>query len=244
MNNLSTGFSSLEEYKLYLETKSLEDIQSIIIGIDKEKYPDRYDAVLQRYKILSNTVINNKPIEVVYAGFRLRLIANVIDGLLIMPFFGLLSWYSSNINQSLYLLSFFPIIIIIYQLYFNHKFGGTIGKIIVGIRIYKVNFNRITWEEVLKRQSIDTILHIVNIIASIYTINLIIENTTNLNQKMTSELLDLTKNSFTLFVNILSQIWFWSELFTLLFTKNKRALHDLIAGTVVAKKSTVQLNVY
>jgi hypothetical protein len=37
-------------------------------------------------------------------------------------------------------------------------------------------------------------------------------------------------------VNIASEIWFWSDFIVLIFNKRKRALHDLIAGTVVIRK--------
>lgn len=34
-------------------------------------------------------------------------------------------------------------------------------------------------------------------------------------------------------VNILQNIWIWSELIVLLFNERRRAIHDFIAGTVV-----------
>jgi uncharacterized RDD family membrane protein YckC len=36
-------------------------------------------------------------------------------------------------------------------------------------------------------------------------------------------------------VNILTQIWIWSEFLTMLFNKKRRAIHDFMAGTVVIK---------
>jgi hypothetical protein len=37
-------------------------------------------------------------------------------------------------------------------------------------------------------------------------------------------------------VNVLQQVWIWSEVVVLLFNVRKRALHDFIAGTVVIHK--------
>jgi uncharacterized RDD family membrane protein YckC len=42
-------------------------------------------------------------------------------------------------------------------------------------------------------------------------------------------------------LDILGQLWFWSEVVTMLFNKKKRALHDFIAGTMVIQEQTMTL---
>lgn len=37
-------------------------------------------------------------------------------------------------------------------------------------------------------------------------------------------------------VNILMNVWIWSEFIVILTNKKRRAIHDFIAGTVVAHK--------
>jgi len=176
--------------------------------------------------------------ERVYAGFWRRLCAAIVDVLLMIPFAWLYMWlmgYGGAMTIVAFILYLFlpPM----YSVYFNARFGGTLGKLAVGIRITKPNGTRIGWLEAWKRSSVDIVLIFPFLAVSIWTIM-----QADINQyaslSLQEQMLFLHQHapSWNWVVGALGHIWFWSELLVLLTNKRKRALHDFIAGTVVIKK--------
>jgi len=116
----------------------------------------------------------------------------------------------------------------------NANYGGTFGKLIVGIKIVKVNGETIHYKEAFLRNIVDLVFGVTIVIMQAYTLFKISDPS--------HESLTWIKKAGYLYksmpdsykpISILNQIWIWSELIILLFNKKKRALHDFIAGTVV-----------
>src|SRR5579884_536282 len=96
------------------------------------------------------------------AGFWLRLLAMLTDfGLSWLP----VSYILSNLSRSLNLPSlfagivnltifmlFFGLTLALYNVIFTYFFGGTIGKLLTGLRIASVSGEKLTWKQVLFRQ--------------------------------------------------------------------------------------------
>ena len=78
--------------------------------------------------------------ENIYPGFWLRLLANLFDLLIHLPLFIFLK-YINSLNKYCYLYVIIPnlIIFVWYYMYLPKRFGGTPGKLIIGLKIVKMD---------------------------------------------------------------------------------------------------------
>ena len=172
-----------------------------------------------------------------YVGFWKRLAAMLLDMLVTLPLVLLFQWGSQyRLFQAYYLV---PGIIFcfFYNVYLVKRYGGTPGKLLVRIRIAKVNGEPVTYREALLRYAPEMIL------SFLVSISLIcgLLHMTDIEYSSFS-LIDRAKRLAQLepwgeAVKTIYGIWVWSELLVLLTNKKRRALHDFIAGTVVVEKS-------
>jgi len=170
-----------------------------------------------------------------YSGFWSRFVANFLDGLIIIPY-SLLLIYLNSFHLYAYFATLIPNILFIfwYNVYLPKRYGGTPGKLIIGLKIVKMDSSEIDWKEAFLRYSVNIVFVIINIAVmgmAILSADIFEYNTlTWLNKNI---YLGTLANANI--IQILSNIWIWSEIIVLLFNKRKRALHDFIAGTVVVK---------
>ena len=177
----------------------------------------------------------------VYAGFWKRLGAAIIDMFILIPF-AFLFYYIQSINITTAIVaavinSFF---FSIYNVYLNLKYGGTLGKLAVGIRVTKPNGERIGLREALLRSSVDIVYGLLLAVFQVYAISQV-----DYDAYLTAGYMEIVKllvplyPEYSKYTKILSNVWYWSEMIVLLLNKRKRALHDFIAGTVVIHKEYV-----
>ncbi|MCF6313899.1 MAG: RDD family protein [Verrucomicrobiales bacterium] len=125
--------------------------------------------------------------------------------------------------------------------YFNARFWGTLGKLAVGICVSKPDGTPISWLESWKRSSVDIIFALIALTVEISALLQIpTETFSSLTWINRVELQQTLSPDWFFWINLLMQIWVWSELIVLLFNKRKRAIHDYIAGTVVIKRQFFQ----
>lgn len=179
--------------------------------------------------------INDKK---VYAGFFKRLGAAIVDMLVLLPVLFILQFIgSSSISAAIVILVFSSMSYVVYNIYFHYKFGATLGKMALGIRVTFPDGSRIGFKQALLRSSVDIAFVLVAVTAQVIAIS-----------NVDSDLYlaaGLIERSFLILplvptwyglLDTLSQCWYWSEIIVLLFNKRKRGLHDFIAGTVVIRK--------
>jgi uncharacterized RDD family membrane protein YckC len=171
----------------------------------------------------------------VYIGFRKRFNAVVLDFIILTPISFLFIWLEGiNISFAIFGAILSSILFQMYFICFNAIYGGTLGKLKIGIRITKPNGAPIGWFEAWKRSSVYLVFTIITLIAQIIAL-------THVNQgeyfsapwRARYELLDKFMPIWVGGVVIASQIWVCGELIVLLLNKRKRAIHDFIAGTIV-----------
>jgi uncharacterized RDD family membrane protein YckC len=176
--------------------------------------------------------------ETIYAGFRLRLTAIVLDIIIFGPIVvGL--FYIDELNYSNAFYTFIPrlILIFIYFIYFVKIWSGTPGKLLAGIIIVRKDGQRISWREAILREAVGVSLGILlsaTLLISRYSMGEQEFSTLTYTQ-LSAKLVGLAPFWYKP-LDWIFEIWFWGELIVLLFNKRKRALHDYIAGTVVIKK--------
>lgn len=177
--------------------------------------------------------INNS----IYAGFGVRLGSILLDFVLLIPI-ALLTVYLNGLNLSFryftpllsFAFSFF------YSIYLVRRYGGTPGKLLLGIRIIKISGDDVTWKEAILRELVNFLLMAFSAIITIFALSKIDPihyDTLNWMQKETY-IGTLVPSLGALSLKI-SFSWTLSELLVLLLNNRKRALHDYIAGTVVVK---------
>ena len=181
----------------------------------------------------------------VYAGFWKRFCAGFADTLIIMPLAFLFVWLE-GFDRTLAIGITIPasILFAMYNVFFNARFGGTLGKLAVGIRITKPDGTRINWSEAWKRSAIDLIFASIVLVVQVWGLM-------HVNPRLYASLgwMDRARlvvehaPSWYGSINMLQQVWVWSEVVVILFNKRKRAIHDFIAGTIVIHKQFSEQNV-
>lgn len=175
--------------------------------------------------------------ESLYAGFWARLGSLLLDGIIMMPVI-FLTLYLNGLGKNIYFITFIPNFIfgLWYGIYLPKKYGGTPGKLIVGIKIIRIDGQAIDWKESFLRYSINFALILFSVI--MMTVCLLQADDsvyTSLSWlKQTQYLMSLSPTFFKVHTWI-SNIWIYGELAVLLTNKRKRAIHDFIAETVIVK---------
>lgn len=181
-------------------------------------------------------ITNNSP---QYAGFWHRLHAHIIDLLILLPYIYLTIVVSRNYRlYELYLFIPSMFITLLFEIYCVAKYGGSPGKLIAKIKIVKSDFSEVTYKDAFLRSSVAIILNLINKIMIIFFLLSIsdAEYFSIIASEGGFKALAAKQTSLYKIVDGLYQIWIWGELIVLLTNKKRRALHDLIAGTVVIKK--------
>jgi uncharacterized RDD family membrane protein YckC len=162
-----------------------------------------------------------------------------MDALILLPLLFLFVWLKGS-DRTLAIIIAIPssLLFTMYHVFFNARFGGTPGKLAVGIRITKPNGARIGWLEAWKRSSVDIVFAFLYLVVEVWALAHVDPNKyTSLPWLERAQLLQKHSPSwYSSISTILQQVWIWSEVVVLLFNKRRRALHDFIAGTVVIKK--------
>ena len=170
-----------------------------------------------------------------YASFWKRSASVLIELLLFFPVFYFLVKYFFPISK----LSagvgyaFLSLLEIAYLVYFHTRWGQTIGKMVMGIRVTRLDGTRIGFREALMRSSVDIVLGSVLIVST----EMIIANwkTPEWGSIGGMKMLRLLhqRNPLNDLLNSIDNLWILSEAVVVLFNWKRRALHDFIAGTVV-----------
>ena len=175
--------------------------------------------------------------ENIYAGFWIRLGSILVDFIILLPVM-FLTLYLNGLSANAYYFTFIPSLAFHfwYGIYLVQKNGGTPGKLICNIKIYRIDGSDIQWREAILRNSVSYVLYI---FAAVITMIAISKADTEHFDSLTwmtkqQYLMALSPVLFSIYSKV-STVWTYSELFVLLFNKRKRAIHDYIAGTVIIR---------
>ncbi|HEY4340800.1 MAG TPA: RDD family protein [Steroidobacteraceae bacterium] len=170
-----------------------------------------------------------------YAGFWPRLCSSLLDIVICLPIGALEFWGTSKYR--LFDAYFFaPGILfgIFYNVYLVHHYGGTPGKLLVGIQIRKVNGKAVGYREALLRYSVDCILSVLMFTALVIpTLKMSDSEYLSLSFTARSDQLVALAPAWYSALKWVQNAWVFGELAVLLTNRKRRALHDFIGGTVV-----------
>jgi uncharacterized RDD family membrane protein YckC len=223
---------SIGDYKKRLSGYSNEELESILISIDKENYPEKYESVLHEIKSRKGSgqwipAITNGSER--YRTLARRFGALLIDGVIFMvitfavasPFSALdkikdVHDFPNSLMPYFIKMTLIQLLYVAYVVLFHWRFGATFGKMALGIKV--VDYSKeggISLKQAIVR---DIVPSSVVVISSIEIIAF---------RNATSQLAN--------FANQINSLWSILEIFTALFSSKRRAIHDIIAKTICIK---------
>ena len=184
------------------------------------------------------------PDQIQYGGFWRRFAAVWVDLLCLLPVTLPLVW--ADQHYRLFTTYYFipgQLFSLFYSVYLVRRFGGTPGKLALGLRIRRnADLAPVGYREAFLRYLPDFALGILVAIGLIFATFAITDSEylslgfMNRSQRLT----ELAPSWFHP-LQILQQIWVWSEFAVLLTNRKRRAIHDFIAGTVVVVQSATPI---
>ncbi len=165
-----------------------------------------------------------------YKTFWRRLTAGLIDGLLFTPFSYIDKWIwnSSDTVSSVVLSGWFilySLSYVGYSILMHGFYGQTIGKMLAGVKVLDVSENKLTMRQAVLRDCVPLVLIVFDLIVDLPNV---FHKVNPYTKKTLHEMLEIHT------VTVLSSLlWFMAEVITMLTNKKRRAIHDIIAGSVV-----------
>jgi len=172
--------------------------------------------------------------DIKFASFWSRFGATMIDGLMIsfiilpVTYYNIISWKI----PSLFILT--SLIEIVYKPFFEYRYGATLGKMAVGIRVLGHQFQRVSFNEEMRRVSfymIPSILQFLLTVRIYFSAEFIsVKNYAEYNQYVVSS------NPATLLLGGIVFFLVMADCLIFFLNNQRRSLHDLYAGTYVVEK--------
>ena len=172
-----------------------------------------------------------------YASFWQRLGALLLDLLILLPLIALSYWGGEQFRLfNLYY--FVPGIVfgLWFHAYLVKRYGGTPGKLIVGIKICKLDGGPAGYREATLRYSVLFVLGTLSQIAVVQaTLGMSDADYFSFNWQERMMRIQELAPSWLGWITLLTNIWVWGEFVVMMTNKKRRAIHDFIAGTVVVR---------
>jgi uncharacterized RDD family membrane protein YckC len=170
-----------------------------------------------------------------YAGFWSRVGALLLDAQIVLAAIALQAWLAVSLRvHPLIAVAMGGVFNGFYFVYLVYRFGGTPGKLIMGLRIVDVDGEPITFGQAFLRSGPEFLLSTLMIAGNVIALHRMGDfSLATLPILDQSRRLELLAPTWGMSLRILKALWTYSELIVLLTNEKKRALHDFLAGTVV-----------
>lgn len=176
----------------------------------------------------------------VYGGFWRRLGAYAIDFVILAPL-GLLATKLIYLSRDAYLVGLIAgtLIAILFHVYLVKRFGGTPGKMVLGLRISRLDGSPVGYKEASIRYGV---LFVISTLLSVPLLMNLFgmsngEYAAFASPKPSLRILETGGPAWYRPLQYLGSVWVYSEFIVLLTNKKRRALHDFMAGTVVIRRT-------
>jgi uncharacterized RDD family membrane protein YckC len=172
-----------------------------------------------------------------YAGFGRRLSAGLLDFTILFCINLGFGWIASQSKVSaMVVLPPLWLAAMLYEPVLHARFGATLGKFAVGVRVRRSNGDKVNWLRSVIRSSVPLLASTAWIFSvAPLTFALPAED---FHGQGWSDLFQLIKSDVDSqygAIELVVGAWFWSEFATMLLKSKRRAIHDLLADTVVVK---------
>ena len=178
--------------------------------------------------------------SLLYAGFWRRLGAMLIDYVVWIPYVFIVKWGNNHFGHyrllEVYILLPNIVISLLYSVVLVARFGGTPGKLILGMQIVRLDGAPIGLSRAFVRNFPELLLTVATVAAlCIPLLNMSDETYVQIAPNLVERrrLLEALAPPWYQPMQIVGAIWVYGELLVILTNKKRRALHDFLAGTVV-----------
>ncbi len=173
-----------------------------------------------------------------YATFWQRFAAMMIDAVVLVVAAYPLGWLSGQ-SQTMATLLVIPYEVgfIAYVIYCHGHFGRTVGKHVMGIRVARLDGSPIGWNEAWKRSVVDFLITLVGVAGSFWILAQITPAEFAAAERVwfAAPLFPAHEPIWFDWAETAYTVWALSEIVVMLMNKERRALHDFIAGTIVVQ---------
>lgn len=170
-------------------------------------------------------------------GFWLRVVAKLLDFVIMLPLVGLTYWLSTT-SRFFYLSWIVPGIItgLLYSVYLVRRYGGTPGKLVMKLRVQMKDGSPVSFTAALIREAPLLLLGAaINLGLGLSALSMDDGTYLNYGFMARSEALMASGPGWLTAVNWIMQGWTWVGAIVMLLNSRRRAVHDFLAGTVVVK---------
>lgn len=171
------------------------------------------------------------------ATFFRRLGAALIDFFVVATYIYVVGWLCS-VSKPLAQLLIFPLGLgaFAYPLIAHARYGRTLGKWAMGIKVVQLSGSPIGWNESLRRSAVDGAFQVAWALGLFTALSpLTAESFSSQGWFRFHDSLQPWLPGYVPTILIASAVWSWSEMFTMLFNSRRRAIHDFIASTIVVR---------
>ncbi|MBN2613824.1 MAG: RDD family protein [Bacteroidales bacterium] len=178
--------------------------------------------------------------EFVFVGFWKRVLIKIVDSMIALAFLPLIN---TILIFSLNKRTIVPIILssflfIIIQIFLVTKYGGTIGKLLLRVRIINSNGEYLNVEKAILRDLPYIFISGLSIIPYYMVLNGINDQLEISSYKQIVFLLSIHASSFYKYYYLIN-LFVIVDVLTVAFNKKKRAIHDFIAGSFVVTRDSL-----
>ncbi len=161
-----------------------------------------------------------------FAGFWIRFGASFIDGLVYLPLV-LLNMYNLYEIKSLPLQLFIVLLLIVYKPFMEYKYGATLGKMALKIKVVSANFESLSLSQAVVRFSPWLLSQIVSLISTI----LLYLNPSFQDANTMLEVGTLQNEVFSSIIGTTASFLVLISGLIIAFDSRKQGLHDMLANT-------------
>ncbi len=174
----------------------------------------------------------------IYGNFGYRFAALLLDGIILAPVtVGFLFYNSLNLNNVYIGILVTNLINIFYHIYFPTRFGGTPGKLALGLHILKMNGDAITYSDAFRRYLPNLLLGLIAIINTLFAVSKADAKLYNdISWIKQSEYLQSLNSSMFSIQMICINAFFFTSFIIFMINERKRSISDLSGDTAVVKK--------
>jgi uncharacterized RDD family membrane protein YckC len=166
------------------------------------------------------------------AGFWRRFAAQLVDLSVFLPVF-VLSYQAGHFSAAVFLvIRANSILVSVYSAYFHSKNGQTLGKKLLGIRVVSIEGGAVTWERAWRREILNLVQCSADFTMTVYCVLALGALYASLEPSVRMErIFNMQPTWFLWVTNSVA----WSDILLVLTNRNRRSLHDFIAGTRVIR---------
>lgn len=169
-----------------------------------------------------------------WAGFWIRVVASIVDLLVFLPFIAIVIYNQMSI-KSLPLVLILTLIMMVYKPFMEFKYGATLGKMAVKIKVVNYHFTQINITQAIVRYFPWLLGNIVSIISTI----LLFQHPDFVSSTTFIEIRNLQNQLPTSTINFITSLVVLIAVIVVAFTSNKQGIHDMMAKTYCVYKDHI-----